>query len=413
MMAGATSQTFTACSHTRSQTQPLQMHLTTIISTLPHHGSECPRNRRLLVPAVEQSAETRGYSHIMFEQSPELADPCAVKYYVAANDDFDLGRRDVADDLGRDALSVSTHHLRFRCVNYEEDGHIKVAPMVYVRVLSKNTVWLSSSQQNGATSLCRDDTDVLLNNEDTLYLTDTISVQFRVEGNCGVEVPGLSKTHKRELNYFADRYQVIDRRLGAGGHASVFVAIEKRTKRQVACKVVRMPIMSALDVEALRSSLKMTEEEKTCDLQRMEQEVLKRQGELRREFDILKNICHPNIITLHKVFCASYNVYIFEELVTGGDLLSYLDMKGKLTEPQAAVIIRQILKAVEYLHENAIVHRDIKPENVLLTSWRDGARVILTDFGQARTLEGARDWERNNAVFRMQSVVGTAGYTAP
>ena len=62
--------------------------------------------------------------------------------------------------------------------------------------------------------------------------------------------------------------------------------------------------------------------------------------------------------------------------------------------------------------DSGIVHRDIKPENVLMTSWRDGGRVVLTDFGQARAIEDAKAGA-NSAVLRMRTVVGTYGYTAP
>lgn len=336
-----------------------------------------------------------------------------MEYDILANDDFELGRRRIESDLEIKAPSVSNHHLRFRCVTFDEDGEIRVAPMVYVRVLSKNTVWLSSAHQKATTALYSGDPDFLLDNEDMLHLTSTISVQFLADQSCAVKAASMSATQKKELSYFESSYQVTDRRLGAGGQADVFVAIEKQTQRQVACKVVRVPFLSASDMEDLCSDPRMTVQEQIVKRQRLHANVLKSQSKLCREFDILKKLSHPNIITLHRVFHAPRNVYIFEDLITGGDLLSYLEMKGTLGEPQSAVIIRQILKAVEYLHDNSIVHRDIKPENILMTSWRDGARVVLTDFGQARTLEDTNAAAKDKAVFRMQSVVGTAGYTAP
>lgn len=101
--------------------------------------------------------------------------------------------------------------------------------------------------------------------------------------------------------------------------------------------------------------------------------------------------------------------YIFEDLVTGGDLFSYVGFKGgKLEDVEAAVIIRQVLKALEHLHDRGVVHRDLKPDNILITSLADGARVVLTDFGAA-TVVGNRLTQQQ----RMLTQIGTLEYTAP
>lgn len=97
---------------------------------------------------------------------------------------------------------------------------------------------------------------------------------------------------------------------------------------------------------------------------------------------------------------------MMQDIVTAGDLFSYIESKnGKLLEVEAAVIIRQILVAVRFLHENKIVHRDIKPDNILMTSLAAGCRVVLTDFGAARRIQTQR--------YRMSTVVGTHEYAAP
>ncbi len=95
-----------------------------------------------------------------------------------------------------------------------------------------------------------------------------------------------------------------------------------------------------------------------------------------------------------------------QEIVTAGDLFSYIESKnGKLREVEAAVIIRQILVALSFLHSKNIVHRDIKPDNVLMTSLAAGCRVVLTDFGAARRVESKMQ--------RMSSISGTHGFAAP
>jgi serine/threonine protein kinase len=92
--------------------------------------------------------------------------------------------------------------------------------------------------------------------------------------------------------------------------------------------------------------------------------------------------------------------------VTAGDLFSYIELKnGKLLDVEAAVIVRQILVALEFIHAKNIVHRDLKPENILMTTQASGCRVVLTDFGCARRLGHQRR--------RMLTCMGTYEYIAP
>lgn len=87
-------------------------------------------------------------------------------------------------------------------------------------------------------------------------------------------------------------------------------------------------------------------------------------------------------------------------------MFSFLERKnGKLSDVEAAVIVRQILIALGYLHDQNIVHRDLKPENILMTSLANGCRVVLTDFGHAKKIENDRT--------RMTTMAGTEQYIAP
>lgn len=117
--------------------------------------------------------------------------------------------------------------------------------------------------------------------------------------------------------------------------------------------------------------------------------------------------------------------YIFQELVRGGDLFSYVtyysdkivdgEPIGHLPEASAAIVAYQIVKAVAYLHGQAILHRDLKPDNVLMSSLSHGARVVLTDFGAAIKLPSA-DTNANTKqqpLTRVMSLVGTEDYFAP
>ncbi|KAH9827331.1 eIF-2-alpha kinase GCN2-like [Teratosphaeria destructans] len=306
------------------------------------------------------------------------------EYPIYRNERIDIGRKDIMEVWGTCEQTISTHHLRFRCIMFEDDDdEQRVAPLVYMRVLSCNPVVLRRCGCNSPgdeTFLARDSGDILLNHDDELQLTRDISCAFVLADVENLRLNALSNNARAEVEHFRRQYHVTGRVLGSGGQAAVVLAVKQSTKKQLACKIVPM-------VEK-------------CD-------------RLAREFDVLKDLDHPNIICLEKVFCASYNIYIFSELITGGDLLSFVEQHGPLREAETAAIVRQLLKAVDYLHSKQIVHRDIKPENVLMTSWREGCRVVLTDFGQARRLEYAKSTMATSMVARMQTIVGTYGYIAP
>lgn len=102
--------------------------------------------------------------------------------------------------------------------------------------------------------------------------------------------------------------------------------------------------------------------------------------------------------------------YLIEDLVTGGDLASYIDqerqLKGAVDGEDACGIVYQILQALSYLHQKGVAHRDLKPENVLLSVPQVGARVVLTDFGGA-----AGDLKSRPR--RLNTCCGTADWMAP
>lgn len=306
--------------------------------------------------------------------------------------------------LGFEDRTISKHHLRIRCIGYDNDVDSKVTPLIYARVLSSNTAILKRhgfDDRGNGIELGRDQGDVLLNPGDHLRLTNKVSIDL-ASMDQKPESADFDEVREVERELFADQFRLSKRILGAGGYASVYVAVKQKTNQQFACKIMSVPI----NPEDIEDEPHQTSRRNTAALKRSQEKVA-------REYNLLKDLSHPNIISLEKVIRTSYNIYIFQELVTGGDLLSYLDNKGALEEPQAAIITRQLLEAVKYLHENQVVHRDIKPENILMTSWKDGCRVVLTDFGHSRTIKDVEHAAKKAGVFRMQSMVGTSGYTAP
>lgn len=86
--------------------------------------------------------------------------------------------------------------------------------------------------------------------------------------------------------------------------------------------------------------------------------------EIEREVSILREIRHPNIITLHDVFENKTDVVLILELVSGGELFDFLAEKESLTEDEATQFLKQILDGVHYLHSKRIAHFDLKVAHV-------------------------------------------------
>ncbi|OAG39386.1 calcium/calmodulin-dependent protein kinase [Fonsecaea monophora] len=123
------------------------------------------------------------------------------------------------------------------------------------------------------------------------------------------------------------------------------------------------------------------------------------------ELQMLQTLSHPHIVKFVDWFESRDKFYIVTQLATGGELFDRICDKGKFTEKDASQTIKQVLEAVDYLHERNIVHRDLKPENLLYLTRDPDSQLVLADFGIAKTLEGP------GAV--LTSMAGSFGYAAP
>jgi serine/threonine-protein kinase PpkA len=150
----------------------------------------------------------------------------------------------------------------------------------------------------------------------------------------------------------------IKSRLGAGGQATVYLAIQESLQRPVALKVLN-PVYS--------DSPEFTER-------------------FLNEGRILANLAHPNVITIHDIGVEAGLHFLSMELVEGGDLKRH--MKTKLDPETVLDYVAVIADCLAATHENKIVHRDIKPGNVL---FRKDGTLLLTDFGIAKQLDSDRD----------------------
>ncbi|KAK7595481.1 hypothetical protein V9T40_013306 [Parthenolecanium corni] len=114
-------------------------------------------------------------------------------------------------------------------------------------------------------------------------------------------------------------------------------------------------------------------------------------------------LTHPNIVQLLETYEDKSKYYLVMELVTGGELFDRIVAKGSYTEKDASDLIRQVLEAVNYMHEQGVVHRDLKPENLLYYSPDDDSKIMISDFGLSKMEESGI----------MATACGTPGYVAP
>ncbi|NWY44964.1 DAPK3 kinase, partial [Sylvia atricapilla] len=133
--------------------------------------------------------------------------------------------------------------------------------------------------------------------------------------------------------------------------------------------------------------------------------------EIEREVDILREIQHPNIITLHDIFENKTDVVLILELVSGGELFDFLAEKESLTEEEATQFLKQILDGVYYLHSKHIAHFDLKPENIMLLDKNvPNPRIKLIDFGIAHKIEAGNEFKN---IFGTPEFVGEAAGWVP
>ncbi|XP_070543230.1 death-associated protein kinase 1-like isoform X2 [Ptychodera flava] len=125
--------------------------------------------------------------------------------------------------------------------------------------------------------------------------------------------------------------------------------------------------------------------------------------DIAREVDILSEMDHGNVISLHEVFETQTEVVLILELVAGGELFEFLAEKDHVTEEEAALFTKQMLEGVRHLHDKNIVHLDLKPENVMLLN-TNKQHIKLIDFGLSQKLIPGKV---------IKDMIGTPEFVAP
>ncbi len=176
----------------------------------------------------------------------------------------------------------------------------------------------------------------------------------------------------------ADRYTV-ERELGRGGMATVYLALEKKHGRQVAIKVLRAEITAALGTERFL-----------------------------REIGIAAQLSHPHIVPLIDSGEAGGLLYYVQPHVPGGSLRERLLENRPLPVKDALRIAQEVGAGLDFAHRKGFVHRDVKPENILFA---DG-HAVLADFGVARAC-CAEESSDGDHVTEVGIAIGTPEYMSP
>src|SRR3954462_6979126 len=178
------------------------------------------------------------------------------------------------------------------------------------------------------------------------------------------------------LPSFGSRYRV-ERELGRGGMATVYLCLDTKIDRRVAIKLLRPELAAAVGGDRFH-----------------------------REIRIATGLTHPNILPCYDSGEADGSLYYVMPFVEGESLRDRLNRERQMSVGDAVRIASEIASALQYAHTQNIVHRDIKPENILLES----DHAVLADFGIARAVTSVADSEQ---LTQTGMSLGTPGYMSP
>ncbi|NNM05420.1 MAG: protein kinase [Gemmatimonadetes bacterium] len=166
----------------------------------------------------------------------------------------------------------------------------------------------------------------------------------------------LSESNRARLTVaLADRYK-IERELGSGGMATVYLAEDLKHPRKVAVKVLKPELAETLGHDRFL-----------------------------REVEIVAGLNHPNILTLIDSGEEDGLIFFVMPYVAGETLRDRMKREGPLPIDEALRVAREVADALAYAHESGVIHRDIKPSNILL----EAGHAVISDFGVARAVGAA------------------------
>ncbi|MFC4766064.1 Stk1 family PASTA domain-containing Ser/Thr kinase [Effusibacillus consociatus] len=172
----------------------------------------------------------------------------------------------------------------------------------------------------------------------------------------------------------ANRYEILER-IGGGGMAIVYRALDTVLNRYVSVKVLRAQFVT-------------------------DEEFVRR---FRREAQSAASLSHPNVVNIYDVGVEDETYFIVMEYINGKTLKEIIQERSPLPIAEAVDIAKQICSALHHAHEHQIVHRDIKPHNIMVGK---DDHVKVTDFGIARAVT-------SNTITHNGSVIGSVHYFSP
>ena len=177
----------------------------------------------------------------------------------------------------------------------------------------------------------------------------------------------------------ADRYR-IERELGVGGMARVYLARDLKHDRLVAVKVMLPEVAASFGAERFL-----------------------------REIQLAARLTHPHILPLLDSGTADGVPFYVMPFVDGEDVRAWLDREGRLGVADAVQVAREVADALNYAHAADVLHRDVKPENILMLA----GHAVMLDFGVARAMSASMDEDAGADGESAGVAVGTPAYMSP
>ena len=187
----------------------------------------------------------------------------------------------------------------------------------------------------------------------------------------------MSDSIERLRAALRDTYTV-DRQIGQGGMATVYLAVDLKHHRRVAIKVLRPELTASLGTDRFL-----------------------------REIELAAKLQHPHIVPVYDSGSADGSLYYVMPFVEGESLRDLLQRERRVSIERAAEIVRDAASGLAYAHKQGIVHRDIKPENIMLS----GGHAVVTDFGIARAIDASR--AETAGLTGTGMAIGTPAYMSP